>query len=529
MAMAVSPKEDLEILLEAGNLLASKLDLRELLTTIMKLAARIVDAETGSLFLVDERTQELYFHVALGLPPEVAKIRLKMGQGIVGVTAQEGRPQIVNDVSKDPRWSKKVDKDSGFVTRSILAVPVLLKGRLIGVVEAINKVEGAFTPRDVRVFEAFAAQAAVAIDNSRLFASLSEEKAKLNTLFDEMTDAAVLCDGQGAVVLANGAARRFFPGGGGEGSTLEKAFAGLKVSPPASEILRAPAGTVAFEAVRQAPQLLVLSGTASRLERSGAAGAGGSACVLVFRDVTEARREEGLKRSFLSLISHKLKTPLVSITGYGQLLDEEFRGKAGAELAAMAARTVSEQGTKLSELVDRLLDFTVLEGLDSAELSPRPVALGGLLRDTVSAMEPWLKAHEGEVEVSCGEGLEVHGDPNLLKEALRALIENAVKFTPRAPRPVFLAAARAPEGAVELQVRDTGSGIPPEERDKIFQKFYQIDASFTGQVEGWGLGLALVKAVVLKHGGTVRLDSPPGGGSAFILRLPAAPCPGRGS
>ncbi|MEK9145853.1 MAG: GAF domain-containing protein, partial [Elusimicrobiota bacterium] len=238
--MAVSPKEDLEILLEAGNLLAAKLDLSELLTTIMKLAARIVDAETGSLFLVDERTQELYFHVALGLPPEVAKIRLKMGQGIVGVTAQEGKPQIVNDVSKDPRWSKKVDKDSGFVTRSILAVPVVLKGRLIGVVEAINKIEGIFTPRDVRIFEAFAAQAAVAIDNARLFASLSEEKAKLSTLFDEMTDAAVLCDGEGKVLLANGAARKFFPGGGGEGFSLEEAFAGLDVSPSLVSVLHAP-------------------------------------------------------------------------------------------------------------------------------------------------------------------------------------------------------------------------------------------------------------------------------------------------
>lgn len=523
--MAVSPKEDIEILLEVGNLLAAKLDLSELLTTIMKLAARIVDAETGSLFLLDERTQELYFHVALGLPPEVAKIRLKMGQGIVGVTAQEGKPQIVNDVSKDPRWSKKVDKDSGFVTRSILAVPVLLKGRLIGVVEAINKVSGVFTPRDVRIFEAFAAQSAVAIDNARLFASLTEEKAKLSTLFDEMTDAAVLCDGEGKVLLANGAARKFFPGGGGEGLSLEEAFAGLEMSPPLSSVLHAPGGTAAFEAIRKAPQLLVLSGTASRLEHAGVSGSGpaGSACVLVFRDETEARREEGLKRSFLSLISHKLKTPLVSINGYGQLLEEEFRGKAGAEIHSMAAHTISEQGAKLSELVDRLLDFTVLEGLDSAEFSPRAFAAADVLSETVSGMEPWLMAHEGEVEVEECAGLGAYGDAALLKEALRALIENAVKFYPNAPRKAFLQAGEAAGGAVEFRVRDTGPGIPPEERDKIFQKFYQIDSSFTGQVEGWGLGLALVKAIAQKHGGTVRLDSAPGTGSTFILRLPRAP------
>jgi len=187
--------EHFELLLEAGRLLSSKLDLQDLLTTVMQLAAKVVDAETASLLLVDLNTDELYFHVALGLPPELADIRLKMGEGICGAVAASGQPLIINDVHKDPRWSSKVDQDSGFATRSILATPILVKGRCIGVVEAINRNAGDFSAEDLRIFEAFASQAGVAIENARLFASLQEERAKLSTVFNEMRDAALLADG----------------------------------------------------------------------------------------------------------------------------------------------------------------------------------------------------------------------------------------------------------------------------------------------------------------------------------------------
>src|SRR5208282_148141 len=136
--MPKNPQESLQMLLEACMLLSSKLDLPDLLKAILSLASRVVKAETASLLLLDPAAQELYFDVALGLDPEVSKIRLKLGQGIAGTVAQSGKPSIINDVRADPRWSSTVDKQSGFQTRSILAVPMTLKGKLVGVVEAIN-------------------------------------------------------------------------------------------------------------------------------------------------------------------------------------------------------------------------------------------------------------------------------------------------------------------------------------------------------------------------------------------------------
>ena len=121
--------------------------------------------------------------------------------------------------------------------------------------------------------------------------------------------------------------------------------------------------------------------------------------------------------------------------------------------------------------------------------------------------------------------LQTVGDPALLKDALRNLIENGIKFTPNGgkkdARKVTLW-AQAAGGNVEIHVEDRGPGIPPEEREKIFKKFYQVESSFTGQVEGWGLGLPFVRKVVEKLEGSVRLESKIGAGTTFILTLPTA-------
>src|ERR1017187_9159641 len=114
-----------ELLLEVARLLSSKLELAELLTSVLELASRVVDAETASLLLLDEATQELYFDVALGLGDDLSKVRLKLGQGIAGAVAQTRKPEIINDARADPRWSPRMDEQTGFVTRSILAVPIL--------------------------------------------------------------------------------------------------------------------------------------------------------------------------------------------------------------------------------------------------------------------------------------------------------------------------------------------------------------------------------------------------------------------
>jgi GAF domain-containing protein len=163
-------------LVEASVRLNSLLSLPELLEAIMQTASEMMEAETSSILVLDEARQELVFAVATGDPGQnLGELRVPADQGIAGWVLKNGRAVIVNDVKKDRRFYAQIDRGSGFSTRSILAVPLSNRDRAIGVVEVINKKGGpGFTARDEETATALAAQAAVAIENARLYQKLAD-------------------------------------------------------------------------------------------------------------------------------------------------------------------------------------------------------------------------------------------------------------------------------------------------------------------------------------------------------------------
>lgn len=168
--------KELTVLLEINKIIISTLDLDELLNLIMKLATQVVRAEASSLMLLDEQNQELYFNVALGDKGEkIKEIRIKVGEGIAGYVAAHGESLIVNDVSQDARFTARFDNATSFTTKNILCVPLKAKNHIVGVMEAINNQDkGSFEQDDQYLFEIFASQAAIAIENAQLFKNLRE-------------------------------------------------------------------------------------------------------------------------------------------------------------------------------------------------------------------------------------------------------------------------------------------------------------------------------------------------------------------
>jgi len=163
-------------LVEASVRLNSLLSLPDLLAATMKTASDLMNAETSSILVLDEARKELTFAVATGKAGDsVTELRVPADQGIAGWVLKNGKAAIVNDVKKDRRFYAQIDRGSGFSTRSILAVPLNLRDRTIGVVEVINKRGGSgFTARDEETATALAAQAAVAIENARLYQKLAD-------------------------------------------------------------------------------------------------------------------------------------------------------------------------------------------------------------------------------------------------------------------------------------------------------------------------------------------------------------------
>jgi len=168
-------EEQLRTLTKLSAILNSTLDPKEVQKRAMEAATELMNAQVGSLLLVDEKNNELYFEVALGEKgAQVKEIRLKIGEGIAGWVAQHGEPLIVEDVQKDPRFAKKADKKSSFVTRNMICVPVRIKDKTIGVLQAINKEEGAFAQEHLELFQMLANQVGIAIENARLMEDLRQ-------------------------------------------------------------------------------------------------------------------------------------------------------------------------------------------------------------------------------------------------------------------------------------------------------------------------------------------------------------------
>ncbi len=176
--------DEMSALLEVGRVVSSTLDLRELLTKIMGTATQVMRCETSTVYLVDEQTNELYFHIVQGDPNVGAKlqeIRLPMGTGLAGWCAQNNKPVMVPDTEKDPRFFKGADKKSGFVTRSMICVPMRLKDKIIGVLQVLNRTgDIPFNEHDVEMLENMANQAVSAIENARLYENI--QKVYLSTI-----------------------------------------------------------------------------------------------------------------------------------------------------------------------------------------------------------------------------------------------------------------------------------------------------------------------------------------------------------
>ena len=231
----------------------------------------------------------------------------------------------------------------------------------------------------------------------------------------------------------------------------------------------------------------------------------------------ERRASEERLRRFIADASHELRTPLASIRGYAEL----FRIGAAREPAETerAMRRIEEEAARMGVLVEDLLTLARLDELRAA--AREEVDLARLAADAVD--DARATAPERDVSLRATGPAVVSGDADRLRQVLANLLRNALVHTPPGT-PVAVTVART-GGEVVLEVRDRGPGLPVEDGDVLFERFWRAEGGRARGRGGAGLGLAIVAAVVAAHGGTVAAANAPGGGAAFTVRLPAAPRP----
>ncbi len=242
----------------------------------------------------------------------------------------------------------------------------------------------------------------------------------------------------------------------------------------------------------------------------------------------QVRSTQQIQRDFLANVSHELKTPLTSIQGFAQAIQDGAAGDSAS--IRKSATIIYDEATRMNRMVGELLDLARIES-GQIVMRRESVQLGQLLQNVVERLA--LRAHEGGVALSAeiAAGLPtISGDGDRLAQVFSNLIDNALKHTPSGGKVTVAARLLSgsaavkrgkPIGGVEVTVADTGSGIPPEDLSRIFERFYQIDKSRARTKEGsLGLGLAIVKEIVTAHGGTIHAESIVGLGTKFVVWLP---------
>lgn len=237
-------------------------------------------------------------------------------------------------------------------------------------------------------------------------------------------------------------------------------------------------------------------------------------CVLLLVDISERYAAERSRREFTGNVSHELKTPLTSISGYAEMIST---GLARPDDVRGMAEKIHAEAGRLITLVDDIMKLSRLDESAPAELPFEPVELMGLARENVERLKPAADGRCVEVTLE-GSPITVRGVRQMLGEAVYNLCENAIKYG-REGGHVRVWVGASPEGA-QVRVADNGVGIEPEDLAHIFERFYRADKSHSKKVGGTGLGLAIVKHVAEIHGGSIRVESKPGAGSVFTLCIP---------
>lgn len=342
-------------------------------------------------------------------------------------------------------------------------------------------------------------------------ARLHSDTALLQAVLGTMVEGVLVLDSGSRLMYVNRAARRLLEFGSREvtGRLLH-------------ELVRSHQFHELVERVLQTQGEQHVEIDLSRKERTLSVSAGplpiepAPGAVLVLYDVTDLRRLERMRRDFVSNVSHELKTPLTSIQACADTLLDG--GLEDPDINRRFVSRIAEQAERLRELILDLIQLARMESQpEAAEV--QPVVLQNIVRDALPSHLGVAESRKMSLESRLpSEPVEVLAEPEGVRTILDNLIRNALAYTPPGGRVEVRVATREPDGVIEVE--DTGIGIPREQQERVFERFYRVDKARSREVGGTGLGLAIVKHLVEQFGGSIELESEQGRGSLFRVRLP---------
>jgi two-component system phosphate regulon sensor histidine kinase PhoR len=517
-----------QVLLAAAQRLAESIDPGHVYDSFHELLEEVVphDGVVVSSFAADEGLIRCEYAWVEGarvdestLPPLPLN---REGGGMQSQVILTGEALLVNDVAERVQQpggtyynvdrEGRVEKipDAGPArTSAAMMVPVKHGGAVVGVVQLMRD-HGLYTQRDLELFSALVGLMHAAVRNARLQderANLeavaagerarADEREQAARVLELVGDGVMLVDRNGVIAFSNRAADAV-TGVALRGRRAADVFGAWESVGAAVPIARDVGAT--------SSTTLPLSVNERELWLSFVAVESAEGVIYAFRDLTGERQLEEEKRDFVATISHELRTPMTGVYGAAQTLlrtDTEWTASQRHDLLQL----IASQAERLSQIVDDLLLATSIDH-NRVQVEQEPVDVGELVRRTLEVLET------PAVEVEASDQPYVLGDRDRIQQILVNLLDNAFKY---GQPPVRVVVAPTSD-ALEVAVSDAGTGIPRQEQERIFERFYRSDPKLARAPSGTGLGLYIARALAERMGGTLEVRSAPGG-TEFVLTL----------
>lgn len=504
-----------DYLLRIGQAITAQLDLDTVLSLVIEYAVEIVAGTYGLIALADDPAQKLRIAASFNLPrpswhafDPVLEVLRSPG------TTLDSRAMTIHGVAET----------LGLPLRQAVSLPLLIGKAGIGVIVVFRAaVNVAFTSDDRRLLEAFATQAAIAVQNARLYQHAIRERERLNAIIEESADGVMILDERWRISTFNRTMERLtgWPRDEAVGRPCAEVLGlhnpqGLNICLTDCPLQRRPfvehPVAEGWTETREGRKRYLES------RYSPTRGPNGEflGAIANVRDITAQKQEEEQQLTFISVVSHELKTPVAIIKGYAGTLGRPD-AKWNPETLHEGLHIIEEEADRLNELIGNLLEVSRLQ-TDGFPLTMAPLALPQLVERVLQRIAAVAGEHfEFQVRFPRPFPLVV-ADENRMEMVLTNLLTNAVKYSPEGG--VVRIGGWMEGDKALVYVSDQGIGVKAADRERIFERFFRADNSLSRTTQGAGLGLYLAKRIIEAHGGRIDAEPQPGGGTRFVFTLP---------
>lgn len=505
-----------DYLLEIARALTEELDLDKLLGRILRISIEMLAGAGGLIALRGERG-----NWDLGVSQSIPAPLLRLLENLLSQIPDHDDPELL-ELDEINHMLDELAQAASLGLLTSFGLPLVARQKVVGVIIIFRAYAGSFSQNDYTLLSSFANQAAVAVQNAQLYTRATEETARVNALLDSLADGVLILSPANRIERMNPALERMLGlppeelvgkehrdvirwKGPLQGIPLEKAEAdGWPLTPHAhlyteGDLERGPGQTALPVGITYAP-LLSPEGKLINI-------------IAILRDITRFRQAEELKSTFISVVSHELKTPVALIKGYVSTLRRED-ATWDPEIVQDSLQVIEEEADRLTLMIENLLEASRLQA-GGLTIKRADLNLVDLAQRVAERMQTQTQQHTLSADFPTDFPI-LLADESRIEQVLTNLVGNSIKYSPGGE--IKISGTLRPDLAI-VCVSDQGPGIAPEDIPHVFDRFYRAP-DMAKKSKGAGLGLFLARAIVEAHGGRIWVDTTPHDGTRICFSLP---------